>query len=360
MVICFDATLEAHNALKALLSSGRYPDSSVAISTALSNQALLDAAVQKAGGTLIPDVSGASTEGVGATKVARPPVAQSLGVPELFSQPLTEADSAAFVTAPAAEPTDAPGGPKDWLWGQFNKLLPLKTTTRALFNILSEDANTSSSEAANRITAASAQLAALLRQIDKTRGYAREDALASAFPSDTQSKEKSMIRFCEQFVFGSGSFATSSLPFEFRFVAVPVGRKDSIRLTPEGAAFAALRNPLLDADAAAATAKFSPEELSFLRGHVLKAVTAERAALIALLSGIRAGSNSPETLDAYLREQFPQQASTLTPALLATQRSGAIARAIDLMLIRRRREGVRVFYEVEQAGHDFYHAAHPS
>ncbi len=357
MVICFDATFEAHNALQRLTASGRYPDSSAAISAAICNLAVLDAAVQRGGGTFVPALANAAVAGPSPAEAMHPSGLRTSDIPQIFSLPKADVNADDFVVSAGSSSSAAIAGPKDWPWGQFNKLLPLKTTVRALFNVLAHDRETPLMDAANRITAASAQLAVFLRRIDKANGYAREDAMASAFPSDTQSKEKSLIRFSEQFVFGAGSFATSSFPFEFGFVAPAIGRENVIRLTGAGASFAVLPNPILDGDAQTAASKFNPEELNFLRQHVLATVPTERAALTAILSGLHAGHNSPDALDNFLRGEFPQQAESLTPAVLTTQRAGAISRAIDLLLVRRRREGVRVFYEVEPAGHDFFHAA---
>jgi hypothetical protein len=46
----------------------------------------------------------------------------------------------------------------------------------------------------------------------------------------------------------------------------------------------------------------------------------------------------------------------LTEPFLATQRTGAISRAIELKLIRRNRQGIRVTYEIEDAGRTFLNA----
>jgi hypothetical protein len=59
-------------------------------------------------------------------------------------------------------------------------------------------------------------------------------------------------------------------------------------------------------------------------------------------------------VDEYLRQRFNLPTDqAMTKAFLTTQRIGAISRLVDLGLVARKKEGLRVTYVVSQPSKDF-------
>ena len=349
MVICFEASSEAHAALKQIMASGRYRDLNAAVSSAICNLAVLDVAVAAAGGLMIQKESSASIAEEPHVEVPRPVAASSLSAH--LKRPVPPLDTARFETdGPVSVTSDALLGPKDWPWGQFNKLLPVKVSCRATLNLLLQNPMIKASDAAEAVASAAFSLATVLRQADVASHRRRDEAFAAAFPSSKLGDDKSRQRFMEQFVFATGSFATSSFPQLLGFLRLEGA---SVRLTRAGREFGECANPLLDGNLLQSAEKFSTEELEFLRRHIRGTVPSERSALTAVLRAVRDGAKNPDAVDTYLRQLFPEAASDLTEPFLATQRTGAISRAVELKLLRRDRQGIRVSYVLEQPGEAF-------
>ena len=91
-----------------------------------------------------------------------------------------------------------------WPWGQFNRLLPLKVTCRALLRIQTDDDGTrvELQEATKDIARAGQELADHLRAIDDASQHERDELLATGFPAESSApnSEKSLRRFRDQFV----------------------------------------------------------------------------------------------------------------------------------------------------------------
>jgi hypothetical protein len=315
----------------------------------------LDSAVTTHGGLVL---GGNAASPVDATTPPRPPAPAAVVIPDELKKPTPPFDTSRFVVDEIA-PTGTNDtsiqtlGPKAWLWGQFNKLLPVKVTCRGTLNLLLQNPAIKPLDAAEIITRSATALAVLLRKADQSSGRRRDEAFGAAFPSYERESKKSLTRFAEQFVYATGSFANSSLPIQFGLVHCDAA---GLRLTSAGLHFGELENPILDGHLLQSAEKFSMEELSFLRAHILARVPLERSALKAILTAVDHGATNPEAVDTYLRQLFVAEQAELTEPFLATQRTGAISRAIELKLIRRNRQGIRVTYEIEDAGRTFLNA----
>ncbi len=345
MVICFNASKEAHEALARLQATGRYKDVSSVISTAICNLEVLDTAMQATGGSVVEPSAIATPAQVGTSS-------HGGKGSELLKKPAQPFETDRFMAAatPASISTELLP-PKQWPWGQFNKIFPVKVSCRATLNLLLQNPSIKISDAAQAVTQSAAELGFLLRNADEASHRRRDEAFAAALPSDSDPEDKSFIRFSEQFVYGIGSFATTSYPLMLRLVDCTSG---NVRLTPAGVRFAELTNPLLDGNPLQSADKFSDEELAFLHEHIRSAVPAERNALVAVLTAVKQGAVNPEAVDAFLRQLFPTESKELSDPFLATQRTGAISRAVELKLLRRERNGVRVTYLLEPVAELFF------
>jgi hypothetical protein len=156
-------------------------------------------------------------------------------------------------------------------------------------------------------------------------------------------------------VYQNGRGELSGLMVDLKLINVVPQRKERLIVPTEVAwKLARLANPVLDGPADGPVEKLSPEERALLLRHIVESVPVEAFAYRAILEAVSRGSNSPDTIDAALKVYVTEdRAEKLSASFLASQRSGAVSRMSDLGLIERRRDGVRVFYEVTEAGRGF-------
>jgi len=140
-------------------------------------------------------------------------------------------------------------------------------------------------------------------------------------------------------------------------MALTDSKEFRLSLTQAGANFAALLNPILDRNGDISLGKLSDEEVNFLLDHFLHAVPEEISAYTSILESISVKANTPETVDKFLCTKFHLQITAkadadnhITQTFLATQRTGAISRMIDLGLIYREKVGLRVTYATTPRG----------
>ena len=371
MLICFSATAEAKNALDTILATRQFRDISEAISMALVNYQLLQQTVPQ-GGAIFPATapkSGADLPDADRGTATRPPAqvtssrptiiagAPALEIPEAFALKAKTSDEITLLPMP---PISDPGAailpPARWLFGQFNKFLPIKATCRALLNLLLENpAGIPVTEATNKISYAACGLGDYLKALDERLQARREDAFSAAFPSSTiEGGGESRLRFGNQFVASLRQEQLNGFPAALKLVAIDKTKESRLSLTKAGADFALLQNPILDAPGTPVTRKLTLEETEFLLAHIIRSVPEETSAYAAILDAIASGGNTPDSVDKYLRQRFnlPTE-QAITKTFLTTQRTGAISRLVDLGLVAREKEGLRVTYIITQPGKEF-------
>jgi hypothetical protein len=368
MIICFNATPEAKKALDILVSSNEFRDISEAICVSITNYEVLHSGMKaKDGGTVVPTQTALSPSPVPLVKPQKPhvqinPDAKGVPkIPDIFRRRLIELNGMDLREAPTADATLKAAPPKNWLWGQYNRMLPVKATCRALFNLASENPHgVPLNDAVSKVSFAACGLGDFLQHADARGLRRREDAMSSAFPTTASDSGESRLRFGNQFV-GSvkqGSFI--GLPAALRLVTSDLGKDSRVLLTKSGAEFALLENPILDLGESFPTRKLSDEEIKFLLEHIRTAVPEEAGAYRAIVEGIKSGANTPDGLDDYLCERFAlrrvlkaEAPGDIAQSYLTTQRTGAISRMADLNLVQRSKAGLHVTYYVTHPGEYF-------
>lgn len=367
MVICFNCSTATKQQLDLLLQRGEYADYGDAIAAAIANQAVLSEQVWERGALVIPAERGAGAMGGPvprngtSTKSGRASAfsrlvggASSLGIPPLFSRDGLE-------SASPEPPEERERGvndfefvlPSQWLWGQFNRILPAKASCRALARLQLENPDgVLLAEAAQAIAKEAADLGDYLVDNDRRLNLKRDEALATAFPRSGPDIWKSQQRYSSQFVGSVNSEGIVSGMLTDLGLLSSFGRKDGVgvRLTQPGWQLARLNNPVLDSTPLQTGTRLSDEEIDFLTVHVHRSVRAEDSAYRFLLKCIGDGANSPSALDDAVEAVANEAGSPMTRAFVSTQRSGAIARMADLGLIIRVRNGLAVTYRVAERG----------
>jgi hypothetical protein len=378
MVICFDANTEAKRSLDALLATGQFQDTSEVISIALVNYEVLQRSVSRGGPTVMPDKPTAQNQQplAAGSEVTPPRPSRSVSlapqIPELFFLNSSYADSIKLASIPVMSegmPTNLP--PARWLFGQYNKYLPVKASCRALLNLLRQKpGGVGLAEAVAAISQAAWELGDYLFLLDQQTGRAREDSFAAAFPVSATNGARSRIRFANQFV---GDLRqpkqAEGQPKETKFNGLPAAikfmhcsdRKNPIlELTTAGAEFALMQNPIFDGTQEPASRKFSDGEIEFLLAHIRSCVPEELSAFVSIIDAITNGANTPDQVDKFLCERFQLEVMTvakteneITKTFLTTQRTGAISRLADLGLVTRAKEGLRVTYHLAPSASNF-------
>lgn len=378
MVICFDCSARTKDLLDKFLETEDFSNYSDVISCALENLAVLETRVKNEG-SLVMDGGAVWEKGYSSENVARHKTRKfenesseivnavtgaPARIPEIFKLNFPSDNSPDLKDAPPCSWEKGEAVPLNkWMFGQFNKLLPLKAVCRALAHIqLKEGGGVSVEGASTLIANESLDLARYLIKRDLDCNRIRDDAWATAFPKPAgKNWQKGRTRFANQFVGSSNKKGVvTGMPIEMRLINQSKDKKPKIWLTQKGWDFAQMKNPILDGNGEAKN-KFTDEEITFLLNHISQSVPQEYFAYKAITEGISNKNNTPEKLDKYLERNISYDSENKsTPSFLSNQRSGAISRMVDLKLVIRKRRGVNVTYEeLKRSKELFSHASKP-
>jgi len=265
----------------------------------------------------------------------------------------TERSIIAEIDAPSPKDILLPDATKEedlWLWGQVNKIFPIKLAARYLFNVLKEGRESIELEEFYKEIATSARsVGTFLLQDDEKNNRRRDDRFSTALPIGSE-KSKSFSRFCSQFVGykRSDGILTGAL-FLLKFANFSNTNKEPrIGITSHGLRFAKIINPILDEKVMSKT--LSVEEVEFYLSHIANDVPGEFKAFHIILSIIDKGVNSRGLINSEIKKITPQKWSD---DVINTQRTGAMSRMYELGLIEKLKHGVFVEYGITEKGKQF-------
>jgi hypothetical protein len=362
MVICFKCSSGTKKTLDELIASRAFADYSELIAAAIDNLAVLHEEVDKAGAVIIGSDAGAERivksrspkpEEPRST-LARPAAVERL--PELFGRPsVAPAVPAALAPLPDDVFLSGQAVPIDrWIFGQFSKLLPAKASCRALVRSYpAPPRGFDIDKVAARIAQEAAALGEYLAGRDRHRASARDDAWAVGFPSVEDKADRSRLRYANQFVGNIGKQgALTGLLIDLKLINVAKSDPKRILLTRVGWEFGVAENPALDGGGG--DGKFTADEIQFLLEHIQRHVPVEDFAFRTILAAIRSGQDTPEKLDEACKHHVPaKRRNEITKVVITTQRTGVVSRMVDLGLVSRKRDGVRVSYVVTELGNRY-------
>lgn len=247
------------------------------------------------------------------------------------------------------------------LWGQYNRIFPVKLTLRLLANELRNQAVHATSQvdgageqwvSLDKFSQEAAEIAReyglKIQQVDNNKSRGRGEKLSAALPIGDNA-EKSKERFKAHFVGyaeqnGDLIGATPGL----RFANIPEDSRAIMGITKPGLEFAKIWNPLLDGGVSS-DSSLTEEEADFYINHVRNELTEEFEAMQYAAKAISRGDNRPDSLSALIaslnEEWSDAQASTV--------RSGLVSRMSELDLVSRERIGQRgIEYKLSNKGRD--------
>lgn len=265
----------------------------------------------------------------------------------LFTRP----EATKVPTVPRPDTVRLDDGP---LWGQYNRIFPVKLVVRAIANggttqtaLNSEDGWIQLHPLADHIADAARAFGSEIEHYDDQRGRGRGEKLSTGLPVGDD-EERSKDRFQTHFVGrAEGTGDLTGAPPHLLFVDIRNAEgAQQIGLTEAGREFATLPSPLLDGGANADDA-LSATEREFYLDHVDEDLPAEHQAMVTVAKAIRDGDDRPAELTnrvAFLNTEWSEsQAKTI--------RSGLTSRMYELGLVDRTRVSQRgIAYELTDEG----------
>lgn len=230
--------------------------------------------------------------------------------------------------------------PNERLWGQVNRLFPIKFACRWISVTSAGKPNWERlGTIANRMVEDAVILGTALEKIDFASKRKRDDLLSTGFPK--RGNIASRDRFLSQFI-ARMTRAHEIYPGAICQYALAEFDGDQLALTDRGLAMARLENPILDSDWHRAGMPLSSDERSFFIQQILQYVPGELHDLRVVLRAITSGRVTPDDLLKTVRPEFPREWSDM---MTRTHVSGLVARLIEIALLRRRWEGRNARYE---------------
>jgi hypothetical protein len=251
------------------------------------------------------------------------------------------------LTRPTAEGAciESPAAPNDVgterIWGQVNRLFPLKLACRWIYSRMRESAAWPKLNVVlDQLPRDAAVFGSFLETLDVTAGRAREGALSAGLPR--AGNLASCDRFASQFIarVTRANRVHPGAAFQLGLACL-VG--DEVQLTEKGSKLALLENPVLDFPADSAEQTLSIDERRLLVDHIMENVPAERGDQLCVLTAIRDGHLTPVGLLAYIHRRFPTDWSDLA---FRTHVYGILARLAELGQIERVWTGRSVRYRL--------------
>jgi Arc/MetJ-type ribon-helix-helix transcriptional regulator len=238
---------------------------------------------------------------------------------------------------------------KCWMWGQTNKILPVKIGLRALLNLINSTEWMDLEVFRNKAAEVAAIFAQRLISYEEEKNKKRDERISTGLPAGDE-EFKSKARYKGHFLayIRKDGKLDGALSF-LRLVNLTKGDNGNalIGLTDAGLRFARLKNPVIDRDNF--DISLGEEEIIFYLDHISKNVKGEFVAFNWLLEKLDGGIIHREEINKNLKEELGGVWEA-SDAVINTQRAGLMARMIEMGLIDRVRKGIRVFYYISDRG----------
>jgi predicted transcriptional regulator len=314
-----------------LISRGSYENISQFAVTAFQNQLLIEESSEES----VSSFTEIQVDGRNQTSEHRKPEGDSLLLLG-FSSEKTK-----VVATPNSDKI-----PDNCLWGQYNRIFPMKITLRVLANLLKGDETIELSALQSCAVQVAREIGLVLRKEDKKRGRKYGDMLSSALPIG-RNMVKTEKRFFNHFVgyyTRAGRIEGAPGALKFLNIVEDLNGNHRVGITESGLGFASIRNPVLDDKEYERT--LSRAESSFYIENVFQNSKREAEIMLATLEAIGNGMSSPSELNS----KIASFSRGWSPAMINTIRAGVVSRLHELGLINRKREDVRVVYSLTEYG----------
>lgn len=241
---------------------------------------------------------------------------------------------------------------KCWLWGQTNKIFPVKLGLRVLLTSIDSTEWIELEPYRNKAAEIASIYGEKIVSSERKKNKKRDEKISAGLPMGDEAY-KSKMRYKGQFLafMRKDGKLGGALPF-LRFANLARNDNGSvlIGLTEAGLRFACLENPVIDHTNFERS--LSEKEISFYLDHISENVRGEFAAIKWLLAKLAEGITFRDQINSALKEEFGIEWEA-SDAVINTQRAGLMARMVELGFIDRVRKGIRVYYYLSDSGKAF-------
>ncbi len=227
---------------------------------------------------------------------------------------------------------------KSWLWGQINRIFPVKLAARILLKMQNDNDNSVRLEDFVKYSCEIAsKFGHELSKVNNELNRSRDEKTDVALP--VEGKNKSIERYKNHFLIyqrkndGILDGALGRMKF------ANINADGFVRLTKEGYKFAKIFNPLIDDDISSSNT-LSKEEKKLYINHIKIRVPEERNPIYFFKKVISEGKQSLNEIDNEIKKIKPKWSD----AVVVTQRAGSFGRMYELDLVRKTKDGVNVKY----------------
>ncbi len=237
-----------------------------------------------------------------------------------------------------------------WLWGQVNKIFPVKIGLRILLAMQGAEKNITLEEYSKKATHIAASYGTGIRLYEDRKKRPRDLRISAGLPSEDAFKSK--LRYKGQFLAyvrkdGLMEGAMSFLKFINLYKDEESGQM-CIYLTGAGVKFAQISNPVIDKGEF--DKSLSKEEIAFYLEHIAENVIGEYQAIKWMLEKLEEGISDRTLINREMKKIFSQLWGGASDAVINTQRAGLMSRMYELKLYDKEKDANKVAYLINDAG----------
>lgn len=350
MIVMFNLNPATYKAIKDLVDKGMYDSIENFVEIALSNQLQLEK--QGISTTSKNKMPLASTEIDEVGKLR--PTRMQLGT-QTFTQSLAIPNGNVSLPTLQSKPTSKEARESP-IWGQINRLVPIKFVLRLLANQIVPSGNDRID--LKRFSADVAEIATLARMHIEKKDKAKRIRGEELYVSFSQKEPGSQQRFVNFYVgkLPSGKW-TDGILTGLGLATIEQTEEGAvvIGLTEEGKHLALLRSPLVDdflIEGKQIENPFSDEEVKFLLKHLESLRPGEYEYLNSVLRFVKDGANTPTLLQGKISEYLKDRlvGVGVSAKVANTMQVGAIGRLVEMRLLRIEKDAQRSKYWVTDNG----------
>jgi len=239
-----------------------------------------------------------------------------------------------------------------WLWGQTNKIFPVKIGLRVLYAIIGSEQWLDLEEFKEKAADIAAGYGTAIRKYEDKKNKIRDERISAGLPDEKEFKSK--FRYKGHFLayMRKDGKLDGAMPF-LRFANLNKDEKGKIfiGLTEPGLNFARIENPVIDHNDFEKS--FSQTEIDFYLDYISKNVKGEASAIKWVLNKITNGINDRNSINKELNREIAPSWGETSEAVVNTQRAGLMARMFELGLLQKKKEGITVAYIIADRGKNF-------
>lgn len=239
------------------------------------------------------------------------------------------------------------------LWGQINRIFPIKLGARILADIIKEagTAYVNLGEFGDKAADVAREFGIKLKNIDEQESRKPGEKFSTGLPIGDKA-ELSKNRYKAHYLaYMTGKGTLAGALADLRLANI---ESNKIGITGKGLEFAKLKNPLLDSKGANSTAILSEDEICCYLSLVSEFLPEEAAFMKTVLGMIESGEPPRDEFNSRVKEFLEKiWGKEVTDAVANTMRSGVLSRMWEFKLVENTRVGKTVVYSITEEGRKY-------